>query len=228
MGDLFFVNAISFRIGRRRSVAIGHQFVAGDRQQVGKLAFEDALIKSGLTYSIVRPTAFFKSLSGQVPRVQDGKPFLLFGDGQLTACKPISDLDLGRYIAGCLTDPSRANQILPIGGPGPAITPLEQGEVLFELSGKPPTYRKMPVWVMSAIIAGLSFVGLFSSKARDKTELAKIGRYYATHSMLVWDADTQTYSPDATPETGQDTLVEFYAALIRGDAKVSLGDHAVF
>ncbi len=38
-------------------------------------------IESGLTYSIVRPTAFFKSLSGQVERVRRGKPFLVFGDG---------------------------------------------------------------------------------------------------------------------------------------------------
>ncbi len=34
--------------------------------QQAKLAFEAALIEAGLTYSIVRPTAFFKSLSGQV------------------------------------------------------------------------------------------------------------------------------------------------------------------
>ena len=62
--------------------------------QQAKLAFEKALIESGLTYSIVRPTAFFKSLSGQVERVRQGKPFLVFGDGTLTACKPISDDDL--------------------------------------------------------------------------------------------------------------------------------------
>jgi divinyl chlorophyllide a 8-vinyl-reductase len=38
--------------------------------QHAKLAFEKALIESGVTYSIVRPTAFFKSLSGQVERVR--------------------------------------------------------------------------------------------------------------------------------------------------------------
>ena len=37
--------------------------------QQAKLAFEAALIESGLRYSIVRPTAFFKSLSGQIERV---------------------------------------------------------------------------------------------------------------------------------------------------------------
>ncbi len=61
--------------------------------QKAKLAFEAHLLEQGLTYSIVRPTAFFKSLSGQVARVKQGGPFLVFGDGRLTACKPISDAD---------------------------------------------------------------------------------------------------------------------------------------
>ncbi|MEM6492356.1 MAG: NAD(P)H-binding protein, partial [Pseudomonadota bacterium] len=37
--------------------------------QHAKLAFEDKLIRSGLAYAIVRPTAYFKSLSGQIARV---------------------------------------------------------------------------------------------------------------------------------------------------------------
>lgn len=196
--------------------------------QRAKLAFEVSLKSSGMTYSIVRPTAFFKSLSGQVARVKAGKPFLLFGDGELTACKPISDRDLGQFIAGCLTDPARSNRILPIGGPGPAITPLEQGAALFELLGEPPKYRHVPVAMMDAIIAVMSLFGHVSPKARDKAELAQIGRYYATHSMLVWNADTETYDADATPESGADRLQDFYQALLRGEAEVDLGDHAVF
>jgi divinyl chlorophyllide a 8-vinyl-reductase len=46
--------------------------------QHAKLAFENELMHSGLTYSIVRPTAFFKSLSGQLQRVKAGKPYLIF------------------------------------------------------------------------------------------------------------------------------------------------------
>ncbi|MEM6588633.1 MAG: NAD(P)H-binding protein [Pseudomonadota bacterium] len=196
--------------------------------QRAKLAFEAKLQESGLTYSIVRPTAFFKSLSGQVARVQSGKPFLLFGDGRLTACKPISDDDLARFIAGCLTDPDRMNKVLPIGGPGPAITPLEQGQALFEILGRPPRFRRVPVVMMNVIIAGLSVAGLVSRAARDKAELARIGRYYATHSMLVWDEAAFAYSENATPETGADRLLDFYGALIRNEARVDLGDHAVF
>src|SRR3712207_3690138 len=72
--------------------------------QRAKLAFEAELAGSGLTYSIVRPTAFFKSLSGQVERVKRGRPFLVFGDGTLTACKLIGDGDLADYLADRLED----------------------------------------------------------------------------------------------------------------------------
>jgi divinyl chlorophyllide a 8-vinyl-reductase len=155
--------------------------------QQAKLAFERVLMESGLTYSIVRPTAFFKSLSGQIERVRSGRPFLLFGDGTLTACKPISDNDLAEYLAGCLDDPLRHNRILPIGGPGAAITPRDQGERLFALLGRPPRLRQVPVGLLDAIIAVLSALGRVFPALAAKAELARIGRYYATESMLVWD-----------------------------------------
>ena len=186
--------------------------------QHAKLAFETALIESGLTYSIVRPTAYFKSLSGQVARVRAGKPFLVFGDGTLTACKPISDDDLGEYLAGCLDDPSRHNRVLPIGGPGPAITPRQQGEHLFALLGREPRFRRVPVALLDAIVLVLGTLGRVSPALADKAELARIGRYYATESMLVLDPATGRYDAAATPSTGTETLFDYYARLIRGEA----------
>ena len=196
--------------------------------QQAKLAFEHALIESGLTYSIVRPTAFFKSLSGQVERVKQGKPFLVFGDGQLTACKPISDDDLGDYLAGCLDAADRHNRVLPIGGPGDAITPRQQGEHLFALLGKPPRFKQVPVALLDVIIAVLSTLGRLVPALVAKAELARIGRYYATESMLVLDPLTGHYDAAATPSTGSDTLFDHYAQLISGAAKTERGDHAVF
>ena len=196
--------------------------------QHAKLAFEKHLIESGINYAIVRPTAFFKSLSGQIERVRRGKPFLLFANGQLTACKPISDADLGQYLADCLTQPERHRRILPIGGPGPAITPLQQGQYLFELMGKPPRFKHVPVGLLDTIIAVLSALGKLSSTLADKAELARIGRYYATESMLVWDEKTGRYDAVATPSTGKDTLWAHYQALVKGDQSTELGDHSVF
>ena len=196
--------------------------------QHAKLAFEKTLRESGLRYSIVRPTAFFKSLSGQIGRLRRGRPFLVFGDGRLTACKPISDRDLGEYLAGCLDDPARFDRILPIGGPGKAITPREQGEALFEQLGATPKFKEVPVALLDAIIAVLATLGRVIPPLADKAELARIGRYYGTESMLVLDPATGRYDADATPSTGGDTLIEHYAELVRGRAADERGDHAVF
>jgi divinyl chlorophyllide a 8-vinyl-reductase len=196
--------------------------------QHAKLAYESALQSSGVDWSIVRPTAFFKSLSGQVERVRRGGPFLVFGDGTLTACKPISDEDLADYLADCLDDAGRRNRVLPIGGPGEAITPREQGERLFELLARPPRFRQVPVAMLDAIVGVLGAAGRVVPALAAKAELARIGRYYATESMLVWDPATGRYDAQATPSTGTDTLFDFYARLVSGAAVPERGDHAVF
>ena len=185
--------------------------------QHAKLAFESTLIASGLPYTIVRPTAFFKSLSGQVARVQRGKPWLLFGDGRLTACKPISDDDLAAYLVRCVEDATLRDRVLPIGGPGPAMTPIEQAEALFAMLGRTPRFRHVPVRLMDLIIALLTTLGRIAPGMRDKAELARIGRYYATESMLVFDRRTGRYDAHQTPSTGTETLLTHYARLVRGE-----------
>lgn len=196
--------------------------------QQAKLAFEDALIASGMRYSIVRPTAFFKSLSGQIERVRNNRPYLIFADGELTACKPISDADLADYIVGCLDTEHQWNRILPIGGPGPAITPRQQGEALFALIDRPPRFRSVPLALLDVIAGTLAVAARIVPPLGDKAELARIGRYYATESMLVLDRETGQYDADATPSTGSETLFDFYRAVLAGAATPDRGDHAVF
>jgi divinyl chlorophyllide a 8-vinyl-reductase len=196
--------------------------------QHAKLAFEAVLRASGITYSIVRPTAFFKSLAGQIERVRRGKPFLVFGDGTLTACKPIGDDDLGAYLADCLSDRARRDRVLPIGGPGEAITPRQQGEMLFRLLGRPPRFTQVPVALLDVIIAALATSGRLAPRLADKAELARIGRYYATESMLVMDPDTDRYDAVATPSTGSQTLADYYQDVLSGAERVERREHAVF
>lgn len=96
--------------------------------QLAKLKFEAALQEqSAMTYSIVRPTAFFKSVSGQLERLQKGETFLMFQD--TTRANPIAESDLATYIIDCISDESRYNKILNLGGPDEVMTKLKQGEV---------------------------------------------------------------------------------------------------
>ncbi|XP_022137970.1 divinyl chlorophyllide a 8-vinyl-reductase, chloroplastic [Momordica charantia] len=202
--------------------------------QRAKLKFEAELMEAamedgGFTYSIVRPTAFFKSLGGQVELVKDGKPYVMFGDGKLCACKPISEQDLASFIADCVLSEDKINQVLPIGGPGKALTPLEQGEILFRLLGKEPNFLKVPIGIMDFAIGVLDFLVKFFPAMEDAAEYGKIGRYYAAESMLILDTETGEYSAEKTPSYGKDTLEDFFERVLReGMAGQELGEQTIF
>lgn len=197
--------------------------------QRAKLKFEKELMESGVTYSIVRPTAFFKSIAGQVEAIRKGKPYVMFGNGELTACKPISEADLARFMADCIDDPSMHDKILPVGGPGKAVTAKEQGELIFELLGREPKFKTMPIQIFDLIIPVLTMLSKIFPKLEDKAEFARIGKYYCSESMLVLNPATGRYDADATPSYGSDTLRDFYSRVIKdGLAGQELGAHSMF
>jgi divinyl chlorophyllide a 8-vinyl-reductase len=197
--------------------------------QFEKLRFEERLIASPVSHTVVRPTAFFKSLSGQLARVQQGKPFLMFGDGTLTACKPIADADLADFMVERLSDPESTDATLPIGGPGPAITPLDQVAMLEEILGRPVPTRSVSPRLFSVLGALMAPAAWVSPWGRNKAELLRIGQYYATESMLVWDEQRGEYAADKTREWGQQTLAAYYRAVLGGEVALpDLGTQKLF
>ncbi|OAY77511.1 Divinyl chlorophyllide a 8-vinyl-reductase, chloroplastic [Ananas comosus] len=202
--------------------------------QRAKLKFESELqslaaADENFTFSIVRPTAFFKSLGGQVETVKGGKPYVMFGDGRLCACKPISEEDLASFIVDCVLDEDKIDKILPIGGPGKALTPLEQGEMLFRLLGREPKFLKVPIGIMDFAINVFDVLSKVFPSLEDAAEFGRIGRYYAAESMLVLDPETGEYSAEKTPSYGKDTLEDFFARVIKeGMAGQELGEQTIF
>ena len=98
--------------------------------QQAKLKFEAKLqAQSQLTYTIVRPTAFFKSVSGQLEAIQGGAPYVLFGDGAVTRCNPIAEFELAEFMMDSLTNPEKRNKILNVGGPDSPLTNKMLGQV---------------------------------------------------------------------------------------------------
>ena len=65
---------------------------------------------------------------------------------------------------------------------------------------------------------------------QDSAEFGRIGKYYATESMLVYDPKKEQYDAEATPSYGKDTLEEFFRRAVKeeGMKGQELGDAAVF
>lgn len=85
-----------------------------------------------MTYSIVRPTAFFKSVSGQYESILQGNSYVLFGDGAVTKCNPIAEEDLAKFMCDSALEEykdQRWGKILNIGGPDIPLTNKMLGEV---------------------------------------------------------------------------------------------------
>ena len=74
------------------------------------------------------------------------------------------------------------------------------GEALFTALGLPPSFRHVSLGLMTGIITALDVAGLVSPALRDKAQLARIGRYYARESMLVWDAQNRATTPMPPPK----------------------------
>ena len=155
--------------------------------------------QSLLTYSIVRPTAYFKSLDGQVESACKGNPLLYFGKGDCSA-NAIGDEDLAKYLVDCAIQPNvvnMTNHCRDIGGPdNPPISKLEQLQLIYnslEIPIEKRRYISLPIQVIDSLIGLFSMIESisrrlnlkrFEEKCSDASEIARIVRYYATEPMV--------------------------------------------
>src|SRR5690606_5362736 len=81
---------------------------------------EQHLQKSGLDWTIVRPTWVYGKNDRSLNRLIGFSNFLpfvpLFGDGK-QAMQPVFVEDVGRVVADAATKPEAANQVFELGGP---------------------------------------------------------------------------------------------------------------
>lgn len=168
--------------------------------QTAKLRTEAALAaQNDVTYSVVRPTAFFKSLSGQVEIVRGGGPFVYFdlGGDRSATCNPISEADLAMAIVDTVCDPAKNSKtgdpIWNVGGPDAGISMKAQGELIADALAavdggerKAPWLLPVPIGVFDAIVGGIKWAYDLTGadSVKDAWELGQIGRYYAVEDML--------------------------------------------
>ena len=174
--------------------------------QQAKLKLE-AEIRSNsprVTHSIVRPTAYMKSLDGQIEQARKGNPIMYFGAGTCAA-NAIEEGELAQFLADCALRPKEVGMLdstRNIGGPdSPPVTKLEQIDMIFDALGTPPEKRKkmsIPVGIFDVLLSCFNAVkGVaeslgatdFAEKVEDGAEIVRIVRYYATEPMVAVNAE---------------------------------------
>jgi divinyl chlorophyllide a 8-vinyl-reductase len=160
--------------------------------QQAKLKFEDRLHEQNdMTYSIVRPTAFFKSVSGQYDSIMDGNSYVLFGDGAVTYCNPIAETDLATYMCDSAIDEKQWGRILNVGGPDEPLSNKMLAEMMFSAIDKPAKFVYVPTEIFDWSIGMIEWIAknFPSQKWEDVLETAKIGKYYAVEDMLTTEEE---------------------------------------
>lgn len=185
-----------------RRADVGARRLRGARPRCDAL---DALARRPPHRPHVRPPALIASLREVI---QQGAPFVMFGDGEVTRCNPISEADLATYLIDSITDKSRENQIINLGGPDEPLTMKKQGEMLFDAVDKEPNFFYAPLWLFDVIIDSLQWVAdtFNSEQFENAAETGRIGKYYAVEDMLTTDPDEKF---------GTMTLMEHYEKIAK-------------
>jgi divinyl chlorophyllide a 8-vinyl-reductase len=154
--------------------------------QLAKLKMEDALIRSGIDYTIVRPTAYFWVFDAQTKMIAKGKPGYVVGTGDQACHNPIAKEDLAEFLVGSVDNSERKNRVFIVGGPevpDNIVTYKESLLMVFESMGKEPKIVSIPGWVLTAMIRLTWFIGLFVRKIGVFSQFLKITHYYLVNDM---------------------------------------------
>ncbi|MEO8445528.1 MAG: NAD(P)H-binding protein [Gammaproteobacteria bacterium] len=154
--------------------------------QLAKLKMEDALIRSGIAYTIVRPTAYFWVFDSQTRNIEKGRPGFLIGTGDQARHNPIAKEDLAEFLVGCIGSSERVNRIHIIGGPevpGNIVSYRDSLVMIFEAMGKEPKLVSIPGWLLLAVIRMTHVFGIFSRRIGVFSEFLKVTYYYSYNDM---------------------------------------------
>jgi len=172
--------------------------------QLAKLKMEDALMRSGIDYTIVRPTAYFWVFDAQTKIIENGRPGFLIGTGDQASHNPIAKEDLAEYLVDSIANSERMNRVFVIGGPETPeniITYKDSLLMVFESLGKEPKLVRIPSWLYMTLIRMTRFIGLFSRKIGVFSEFLHITYYYLHNDMRAPGYGSITFKQHALDTT---------------------------
>jgi divinyl chlorophyllide a 8-vinyl-reductase len=154
--------------------------------QLAKLKMEDELMRSGIDYTIIRPTAYFWVFDSQTRRIAQGNPGFVVGSGNQARHNPIAKEDLAEFMVGSIGDSERNNRVFVLGGPevpDNVLTHRESLLMIFDVLGKKPRIISVPDWAYKALVRITWFIGLFSRRVAVFSAFLKVVHYYLVNDM---------------------------------------------
>jgi len=136
-----------------------------------KRTVEEHLKKSGLTYTILRPTYYMEVWLSPIVGFDIGNAKAqIYGNGE-SKISWISFRDVAKFAVQCLDNPAAMNATFDLGGPE-ALSPLEVVKIFEEVGMKPFAVQHVPVEVLEAQKAAAtdplqqSFAGMMIAYAK--------------------------------------------------------------
>jgi divinyl chlorophyllide a 8-vinyl-reductase len=154
--------------------------------QLAKLKMEDALMRSGIDYTIVRPTAYFWVFDTQTKMILKGKSGFVIGSGNQAVHNPIAKEDLAEFMVSSIGNSERKDRVFILGGPEVPeniVTYRDALKMVFESMGKEPKIISVPNWLFVTLIRVTWFIGLFVRKIGVFSAFLKVTYYYGENDM---------------------------------------------
>jgi uncharacterized protein YbjT (DUF2867 family) len=134
--------------------------------------FVDVLARSGLAFTVVRPTGYFSDMEEIFTMAFKGRVFL-FGDGSKRT-NPIHGADLAKR---CIDAIDCGETEIEIGGPE-VLTWREIANVAFAVQDKRPKITTIPLWVVRPVISVMQLLN------RHQAELLAFFSTMATRDVI--------------------------------------------
>jgi uncharacterized protein YbjT (DUF2867 family) len=161
-----------------------------------KFGVEEYLRQSGLTYTILRPTAFMETWAKVVgePLITTGKT-RIFGSG-LNPINFVAVDDVAAVAAMTVDRPDALNSVVDIIGPE-NLTLLQVAEIFERVTGKPGRRTHLPVRVMRALAAVVGlFNPVFARQVKAGVLMATLPQSFNSATMLMQYPIAQTRMED--------------------------------
>jgi uncharacterized protein YbjT (DUF2867 family) len=118
--------------------------IAEAREKVVK-----AIIDSGMSYTIYRPTGFFNDIGYLFQGIVKKRVARLYGNPEVRI-NPLHGLDFGEEVAKAIDNPEFINTMRAVGGPE-IFRRRDMAELAFESLGIPSKIQVRPAWIMTLL-----------------------------------------------------------------------------